>query len=222
MSRRRPKPDQPGLFDLGGMQRPRNLDRPAPHNRSDTSKRAAIRIDGVRRNLHNRIVAELRRRGPHGATAEELAAHFQAKIQTVSARLNELHREEFIHPALDAAGEVITRATESGKPAKVYRSGWDRRAKQPPRRHRRGAQSTTRTGRVGYAILQFVGENSPHGVTAHDIEATLHLKHPTVSARLSDLMFNHLVRDAGAHRDGQRVHVITWRGWDALEKQGRD
>lgn len=101
--------DQPGLFDMlyGGL---------PPHQKgSDTSKLAAIELDGTRRaTLRAMVFRALRERGSTGATDEELQQALRLQGNTERPRRRELEEVGLVRDS------GVRRKTQAGKAAVVW------------------------------------------------------------------------------------------------------
>ena len=86
----------------------------APHNGSETSRAAANSLTTVVSGMRAAVLDHIRACGDHGATADEIQSELDMRVQTCSARCNELRRAGLIFR------DGRKRRTESGRTAFVY------------------------------------------------------------------------------------------------------
>jgi CTP-dependent riboflavin kinase len=192
------------------------------HNRTDTSIAAGTRIAKSKGKIVRRIEALIGDHPHEGVTCEEIANALNMRIQTVSARLVELHTDKLIAPMSDAAGREMRRSTTSGRTAVVWKRGWqtgDREAKRRKKRKDRPSESQS-VGPIALRILRYAVDSHDRGITCQDVEDALQIRHQTASSTLTHLRKLKLIVDRQARRDGGTVWRITEAGRDRLFQIG--
>lgn len=84
----------------------------------DTSKAAALLVKEFAADQHSIILKVLREHGP--CTAHEIATYCRLEAHAVGKRLGELESAGRIRVVLDGSGKAMTRATPSGRQARVW------------------------------------------------------------------------------------------------------
>ncbi len=84
--------------------------RPATRRHAQTSLEAWTRVEPQRREVYERILGLIQRRGPIGATVHEIAGGLRKLPSSISGRLTELVRDGRLKVQLDAAGKQVKRS----------------------------------------------------------------------------------------------------------------
>jgi hypothetical protein len=97
----------------------------APHNGTDTSKRAARKIEKLGKGLLAECLKLVQDKGMYGMTCDEAEAILEGRLgssthQTVSARFNDLANMGRI--ACKPDDREDRRPTRKGSPARIYRA----------------------------------------------------------------------------------------------------
>ncbi len=102
------------LFDRSWRQELLERDRPAAHNRTETSIAAAERIRPTAGTKRAIVLETIERAGTEGATIDEIVQVTGLLTATVCGRINELKRDGWIQDS------GRRRPTRSGSPAIVW------------------------------------------------------------------------------------------------------
>lgn len=90
----------------------------ARKNNPATSHASAARVSVFAAGQHDTILSVLRDRGP--ATAHEIAAYCALDAHQIGKRCGELEKARRIAVVIDGWGDELTRATPSGRQARVW------------------------------------------------------------------------------------------------------
>lgn len=207
---------------------------PVQPGKRDTSAKAAEKIAPSRGKVVRRILRMIAEAEPTrcGATAEELAAALNMKIQTVSARLAELHAKEAIAPRrCRACGGVgcdaewrgtfcrdgeLKRRNASGAAAAVWKIGFRSGVDREGRRHDGDGDVGRSCGPNDRRVLKLVRDAGQIGVTCKEAERRLRMRHTTASPIFTKARKNGWIIDTGKRRDGAAVYAIGMAGLGAL------
>lgn len=210
------------------------------HNRTDTSITAAHGIRSSRGKICRAIVTFLGGLGAgRGATCEMIAKNLKMKIQTISARLVDLHEGKQVAPApcrmcgddpkpacVNCHGSgVMKTKTSSGRLAMIWKAGFNPGDAPAVRRKKRGRPARALSQAIGpkaEKILRLMIEDERGDTTCAEVERVLQMRHQTASSALCRLHQQGFTRDTGERRRGSIVWKFTAAGIDRLTQQLKD
>ncbi len=220
---------------------PPELD-PVHEGRSDTSAVAARKVAPMRGRIVGRLLRMIREAEPIrcGMTVEELTAATKLKVQTVSARIAELHDKKRIAPrlcrvcrgtGLNDSGSacmaewqatschdgVLKRRNPSGVFANVWKVGFVAGDRPPNRRDNDTIPGKT-CGPNDRKILRLVRDSGQVGVTCLETERRLRMRHTTASPVFTKCRRNGWILDIGKRRGGAKVYAIAMAGLGELNR----